>query len=283
MQAHTGKVFLAAIALCSFLFGCHDQNTGAKKANEQSKDNGGTVVKNDTLSCFLLAGVYFINGYGGVDKTYSLVKKNMTKQPGDAGFVEELVNAYAKIMEYPYHRSPAEKIDSRHTLEQWWEVHDAHEFHLLLSALKDKGHQEHYLLCKKILDENGGANADVSKIDLKKYNVEPGTELLLKFVKENDKQFSSSGIKAWDIARYVSVICLGYSAEYIEANDGITLLLQILADARKNYSDWKTYYSDFMLGRKFWGGDVSNNTVYDSVITQMMQGSYSIYKYQPLK
>lgn len=239
-------------------------------------------VNDDTLTAFMLGGVYFFQGYGGAKATFTLVQREMKKNPGDDAFATELGKVYRKMMEYPYHRSAKDKAESIQRLTEWWEVHNPHEFHLLLSQLREKGHQDIYLQCKKMLDENGGKNADINKIDFAKYKINPEAKVLVQFVKDNYAKFSKAGVKAWDIARYVSVVCLGYSAEYIDADEGFTYLHTILADARKDYSDWKTYYSDFILGRKLWGGDQTQNDGLEKLVTDMQQGDYSIYSYLPL-
>lgn len=275
-------IFFLGIGVVLF-FSCGNNDTKSYTDSLGKEGNVLFQIHDDTLGAFMLGGVYFFQGYGGVDKTYKLIQKEMKKSPGDEGFVENLHVVYRKMFEYPYHRSEKDKQESRESLTKWWEVHNAHEFHLLLDQLRAKGHQEVFEQCKKVIDENGGADADISKIDYAKYKINPEAAVLMQFVKDHYAAFGKSGIKAWDIARYVSVVCLGYSAEYIEADQGYQYLLAILADTRKSYKDWNTYYKDFMLGRRFWGGDSTSNGSFDKMTADMQQGDYSIYKYLSLK
>lgn len=262
--------------------GCKDR----KKSYTTNAGQAGDVrftIKDDTLAAFLLCGIYTFYGYGGAEKTFQKIKMEMHSQPGDDKFVSDLGLVYRKLFEYPYHQSAKEKLDSRNVLKAWWDVANEHEFHLLLTQLQEKGHQDLYVQIKKILDENGGANANTKAIDFKKYKLDTGAIVILDFVKNNYNSFSRSGIKAWDIARYATVVNLGYSAEYIDRNTGFDYLMSILKDARTDYNNWSDYYKDFMLGRRFWGGDSTNNAVYQQTITEMQEGDYSAYHYLPLK
>ncbi|MFT4203882.1 MAG: DUF1266 domain-containing protein [Chitinophagaceae bacterium] len=274
-------VFLMASALLLHV-GCKEKNkTYTTNAGQQGDVR--FKIKDDTLVAFLLGGVYTFQGYGGAENTFRMIQKEMHSQPGDDRFVNDLDIVYRKLFEYPYHQSIKEKLDSRNILKSWWDVQNEHEFHLLLTQLQEKGHQDLYLQVKKVLDENGGEKADIATIDLKKYQLEAGANVLLDFVKNNYQSFGQAGIKAWDIARYANLVCLGYGAEYIDRNTGFKYLMSILEDARKDYNNWSEYYSDFMLGRRFWGGDSTNNAVYQKTITEMQDGDYSAYRYLPMK
>ncbi|PZP44159.1 MAG: hypothetical protein DI598_14870 [Pseudopedobacter saltans] len=276
------KYFLiVGIAVFAFVACKNDKKTYTTTAGQQGDVR--FSIKDDTLAAFLLGGVYTFQGYGGAEKTFQMIKMEMSSQPGDDKFVNNLDIVYRKLFEYPYHQSQKEKIDSRNILRSWWDVNNQHEFHLLLTQLQEKGHEDLYRQVKKVLDENGGANANTKNIDFKKYNLDTGAIVLLDFVKKNYNAFPSSGIRAWDIARYSNLVCLGYGAEYVDRNTGLTYLMTILAEARKDYANWKDYYDGFMLGRRFWGGDTTNNEVYQKTITEMQEGDYSAYKYLPLK
>lgn len=276
------KKYILVLVMVIVAFACKDKN----KTYTTSAGQQGDVrfkIKDDTLAAFLLGGIYTFQGYGGAEKTFQMIKQEMHSQPGDDNFVNDLDMVYRKLFEYPYHQSQKEKIDSRNILKSWWDVANEHEFHLLLTQLQEKGHEDLYLQVKKVLDENGGASANTKAIDFKKYKIDTGAVVLLDFVKNNYTSFPKSGIKAWDIARYANVVCLGYGAEYIDRNTGLTYLMSILEDARKNYSNWKEYYDGFMLGRRFWGGDTTNNTTYQKTISEMQEGDYSAYRYLPIK
>ncbi|WP_447641716.1 MULTISPECIES: DUF1266 domain-containing protein [Chitinophagaceae] len=273
--------WVVCLALLTF-WSCKNKN---KTYTTDAGQQGGVhfKIQDDTLAAFLLGGIYTFQGYGGAEKTFLMVKNELHSQPGDDKFVNDLDIVYRKLFEYPYHQSAKEKMDSRGILQSWWDVHNEHEFHLLLSQLQEKGHQDLYVQARKVLDENGGEHANTKTIDFKKYQLDTGAVVLLDFVKNNYKSFGKTGIKAWDIARYANVVCLGYGAEYIDRKTGFDYLLSILQDARKDYNNWNEYYDSFILGRRFWGGDIANNEVYQKTITEMQDGDYSVYRYLPLK
>ena len=274
--------FYLIIVLCIAFIACNNnKKTYATSAGQQGDIS--LTIKDDTLTAFLLGGVYTFQGYGGAEKTFQKIKMEMHSQPGDSNFVDNLDKVYRKLFEYPFKSSQKEMIDSRNILKSWWDVSNEHEFHLLLSQLQEKGHQDLYLQVKKVLDENGGVNANTKTLNFKKYNLDTGAVVLLDFVKKNYSSFTKSGIKAWDIARYSNLICLGYSAGYIDRNAGFNYLMTILADTRKIYTNWKEYYNSFMLGRRFWGGDTTNNSVYQKTIDEMQVGDYSAFRYLPLQ
>ena len=276
------KISWIGCVLVLLSLGCKNQRKDYTSGVGQQGDVRFTI-KDDTLAAFLLGGIYTFQGYGGAEQTFQMVKNEIHLQPGDDQFVDRLDRVYRKLFEYPYHISTKEKLDSRNVLKALWDVGDEHEFHLLLTQLQEKGHQDLYLQVKKVLDENGGEKADTKKIDFKKYKLDTGALVLLDFVKNNYRTFTRSGIKAWDMARYANVVCLGYAAEYIDRNTGFDYLMSNLRNARKDYSDWPQYYDSFMLGRRFWGGDSANNVIYQKTITDMQEGDYSVYRYLPLK
>ncbi|MGF7232662.1 DUF1266 domain-containing protein [Arachidicoccus sp.] len=271
-------VSVAIIAtVLTMITGCKNQSSKTDTTNNQ------TSLKDDTLKGFLLAGVYFVQGYGGSKTFMDKIKTDINKSTAQKNFLTLLDTAYHHYFVYPYPHSVAEKVDARNTLSSWFQVNNQSDFYLFLTSLKDSGFQAHFLVCKKALDENGGTKADISKIDLDKYNLPKGSEVLLKFVKDNYNKFSPAGIKAWNIGLYVYTVCLGYGAEYIDGQNGKSVIVQMLMEAQKDYPDWKTYYSDFMLGRQFAGTDPSANATYQKTIDDMLQGNYSAYKYLPLR
>lgn len=279
------RLFRPIIAFFLFtliIISCKDD---PKKYTESIGSQGDVkyLLKNDTLTAFMMGGVYTFQGYGGADKTFGLIKAEMKKSPGDDGFATDLEKVYEKLFEYPFHISPKEKLDSRNVLKSWWDISNEHEFHLLLTQLQDQGHEALYEKCKAVLDANGGMDADLDKIDYAKDSLTPDAKILLQFIKNNYRSFNPSGIKAWDLTRYINVVCLGYSAEYIDRATGINYALSALKSARAVYPNWNKYYYDFVLGRKFWGGDTATDATYQKLTTDMQKGDYSLYRYLPLK
>lgn len=262
------------------LVSCNSQNENS--TNSAQKETS-VQIKDDTLKGFMLAGVYFVQGYGGTDKFETKLKALINQDQSQSPFLTLLDTAYRKTMVFPFQRSASEKVDSRNTLSNWFQINNQNDFFQFLNSLKDSGFQAHFEVCKNILDANGGKTADVKSIDLPSNNLPEGSDLLLQFVKDHYNEFSPAGIKAWNIGLYVYIVNLGYGAEYIDQYNGKNLILEQLEIAEKSYKDWKTYFSDFILGRQFSGVAQSENQVYKATIETMLEGHYSMYTYMPLK
>ncbi|TSE07006.1 MULTISPECIES: DUF1266 domain-containing protein [Aquimarina] len=71
-------------------------------------------IEDEQLSSFMLGGIYFFNGYGGIDE----VKEMMSS----AGYTsnEELVSGYKEILEFPFESSQASGIKSM--FRNMWEI-----------------------------------------------------------------------------------------------------------------------------------------------------------------
>lgn len=270
-----GFSILAAFISC----GSDDQH---KDSQGQSMQTTHVQIKDDTLKGFMLSGVYFVQGYGGSEKFETKLKTLINQDNSRAPFLTLLDSAYHKTMVFPFARSASEKVDSRNTLSNWFQINNQHDFFLFLNNLKDSGFQAHFEICKKVLDANGGKDANVKSINLKANNLPEGSDVLLQFVKDHYEEFSPAGIKAWNIGLYVYIVNLGYSAEYVDAVNGKSLIMEQLKIAEEHYKDWTAYFSDFMLGREFSGVAKSENEVYRTAIKGMLQGHYSMYSYMPL-
>ncbi len=251
------------------LYACTSSPTG--NTNELS-------IKDDKLAGFLLGGIYFFHGYGGANAVFDMVKAGAKQELKTKEFVEELGRNYTEIMVFPFTAEQA--ISSKETLEQSWKIKDKSTFLSTLDFLKKSGHQDEFLIYKKMMDENGGANVDITKIGA---NTDEEVKRKLEFIKNNYAAISTTGIKAWDYARYVNNVCLGYSAEYITKEEGEKLVADLSKDARSMYSNWDEYYKDYIMGLKYWGSGQENDAEYSKVCKEMMEGDYSIYKYLSLK
>lgn len=278
-QLLTG-LFIISFAV-SLLSGCGSGNGHTDQPNSGG-DKNSVQIKDDTLKGFMLAGVYFVQGYGGADKFENKLKSLINLDKSQSPFLTLLDSAYHQTMVFPFGRSASEKVDSRNTLSDWFQIGNQHDFFLFLNNLKDSGFQAHYEACRKVLDANGGKNANIASINLKTNNLPEGSDILLQFVRDNYDKFSPAGIKAWNIGLYVYIINLGYSAEYIDPVNAKSLVIEQLKIAEDKYKDWTTYFNDFMLGREFSGVEKSQNEVYKAAIKGMLTGHYSMYTYMPL-
>ena len=269
------KILISAVCLVIFTSGCG----GSGSATSESK-----TIKNDKLHPFLLSGSYIVNGYGGADAYFKYITQGIKAKPEERTFLTELENAYVNLFIFPY-----EDIGSgaRRELSNSWGINNKEDFLETADYLLTEGHQEAYEFCRKVLDENGGEQADVNNIDMSKYASEYdgrlGKTKNVQFVKDNYGKFSPAGIKAWDIARYVNNVNMASAAELITEEESYQLLTKALAEAQKSYQDWNEYWNDFNLGRYFWGGDDDPTFTQISDALTNKENAYSIYNYMPLK
>lgn len=270
-------LFTAVMLMCIVMIGCNndDNKKEAVTTGEQ------LTFTNYELYPFMLGGVYFFHGYGGPDIVFDkLVKPMVQGQPGDSSFARTLQAAYSRYFVFPF--KPEDDTDGKEakaTLADYWDIHDKAGLEKTLTWLLEEGHQAQYAQYRKILDENGGKDADLSKI----VNLAPEDKKGLEFVKDHYNSFSPAGIKAWDIARYINNVCIAYQGGYFVRGEAVAWLQKAPLVARQQYGDWKTYFDDFLLGREFWGGGETDNEQYKKEVNGFLKGEYSIYQYLSFK
>jgi hypothetical protein len=276
LQLFSG-VLLTGISLA----GCN--GTGNKEGNEGKvmAADAPVVIKNDELYPFMLAGVYFFHGYGGPERVYnSLIKPAVDGEPGDESFSKTLQAAYSRYFIFPFKPEDDKNgKEAKATLSDYWNVNSRADLEKTLDWLLIEGHQQQYAQFRKALDENGGKDADIAKIDLAKYNLSKDNVQALQFIKAHYTEFSKAGIKAWDLARYINNICVAYQAGYFTRGEAIAWLQKAPQVAQQYYSDWNAYFNDFLLGRESWGGGETDHAQFKSEVKGMLEGKYSIYNY----
>lgn len=280
---------LTAITMAS-LVSCSSSSTSSddkQKTADTAKVAQSETVQDEKIYPFMLGGVYFFNGYGGPDRVFNqMIKPEVHKAPGEQGFVTELESAYVKYFVFPFKKEddPGGK-EARATLKEWWDIKNKEELEQSLNWLLNEGHQQLYATYRKALDENGGASADIDKVDLKKYGLDAdeAPKARLKVIKDNYAAFSKAGIKSWDLARYINNVCIAFQADYLSSDEAIVWLSKASPVAKQHYDSWDTYFKDFNLGRQFWTGGKNDGTDFNAVASGMRQGDYSLYKYLAFK
>lgn len=99
----------------------------------QSCGSSNEQIVDEQLSSFMLGGIYFFNGYGGVDEV-----KNMMS---DAGYTsnQELVSGYKEILEFPFDSSQKSGIKSM--FKSMWDVTDKASLMSTIEDLKTKDYK----------------------------------------------------------------------------------------------------------------------------------------------
>ncbi|HHC80192.1 MAG TPA: DUF1266 domain-containing protein [Flavobacteriia bacterium] len=115
-KTHHIKYFLFVILNMLFVL---NSCKPAKKDNEQLKG-------------FMLAGIYFIDGYGGyiTTKSFLLEQGRSTDQ--------EFIDGYRLLLEFPY--EPQQKEENISYLKKFWEINDKIGLLNEIEALKQRGY-----------------------------------------------------------------------------------------------------------------------------------------------
>jgi hypothetical protein len=285
MKGIHSNIIPAICLLAIGIAGCNSNNNKQEKQVQVAAAHDAPVIRNDELYPFILAGVYFVHGYGGPEQTFNgLIKPAVQGEPGSDDFSKSIQAAYSRYFIFPF--KPEEKNgakEAKGTLADYWEIHNTAELEKSLNWLLDEGHQGQYTKYRKVLEENGGAGADLKVIDLGKYGLAKTDIPGIQFIKDHYTEFSKAGIKAWDIARYINNICIAYQAGYFNRGEATAWLRKAPQVVQSQYSDWNTYFNDFLLGREFWGGGETDKERFKKEVAGMLEGKYSIYTYMKVK
>lgn len=241
---------------------------------------GKRVIKDDRLASYMLAGVYTLTGYEGeTEGTIRMFKENMPDTLA-SDFLSQMQEGYTYLLIFPFKEGHS-KSDIMNELERSWGITNKEELLSTLKELKEGMHQAKFERCLKAVKENGGKEANADAIDLAKYNVEKED---VEFVIKNFDKISPTGIKAWDYARYGNNVNMAQGAGLLTETECDELMKDLLTTARTSYKDWTTYFSDYDMGRRFWGGDQENAEMFSRNAALLgSDNSYLIYKYIPLQ
>ena len=209
----TMKTIVVAVATVLTFASCgKGKETGNETTNES--ENQEVAKSNDDLKSFMLAGIYTINGYDGIDAVVENV--------GDA----DETDSYTQLLEFPFEQG---QEGAAEMLSNMWNIN--------------------------------------SKEDLAKRL----GELL------NDEK---SKTKAWDYARLVNNVNMGYAANYLTKDEGKKWASQALAKAKTNFKNWDDYHKNFMEGRKAWNKDDEDTATFEELSKNI--SAMSVYKNNPL-
>lgn len=91
--------------------------------------------------------------------------------------------------------------------------------------------------------------------------------------------------KAWDWARAVNLAWMGVSAKFISKETALEQIKPLVPVAQEKFADWKSYFEDFLAGRKDWNpdGDPEDLALYTKTVQELLENPKSIYQEIPLK
>lgn len=89
-----------------------------------------------------------------------------------------------------------------------------------------------------------------------------------------------SNYKAWDYARLVNNVNMGYAAGYLTKEEGNEWIKKTLPKAKASFKTWEEYHKNFMEGRKNWSPDDEENGNFEELSKNI--SNMSVYKNNPL-
>ncbi|SNR14209.1 DUF1266 domain-containing protein [Tenacibaculum jejuense] len=112
---------ITLICISSLMLGI--QSCGEKKEHLEDKE----------LSSFMLGGIYFLNGYGGVEA--------VTKMMNDAGYTtdKQLIEGYKEIFQFAFEKSQGSGI--KRMFKSMWDVSNKKELLASINDLKTRDYK----------------------------------------------------------------------------------------------------------------------------------------------
>lgn len=263
-HVHQVQLMLLAVALILASCGQSDKRT----------------IKDDRLASYMLAGIYTLTGYQGeTEGTIRMFQDNLPDTLA-SDFLSQMQEGYSYLMILPFKEGHTQS-DILRELRNSWGIENKEDLLATLDELKNGLHQPLFEKCLLAVKENGGKDANINNIDLKKYDADKED---VEFVIRNFDKISPTGIKAWDYARYANNVNMGQGAGFLTETECDDLLKELLSVVRANYNDWKSYFADFDMGRRFWGGNKEGTEMFSrNAALLSSDNSYLIYKYIPLQ
>lgn len=86
--------------------------------------------------------------------------------------------------------------------------------------------------------------------------------------------------KAWDYARLVNNVNMGYAAGYLTKEEGMQWVAKTLPKAQAAFKTWADYHANFMEGRKKWSPNDDDTQSFEALSKEI--NDMEIYKNNPL-
>lgn len=212
---NTKKTVKAATVVLSFLVlsACKNDATTTKEF-EKTETIAQDAKENTALKGSMLAGVYILNGYGGIDAVVENVGDN------------DETESYTELFSFPFEKG---QEGVKETLSSMWDINSKEDLVIRLDKL--------------LTDE-------------------------------------TSKYKAWDYARLVNNVNMGYAAEYLTETEGQEWIDKTLPKAKANFKTWEDYHKNFMEGRKAWDSEDGDTATFEDLSKNI--SNMSVYKNNPL-
>jgi hypothetical protein len=148
-------------------------------------------------------------------------------------------------------------------LKRDWEITTREELLKQISDLENEGHTASLSEIKKIINELAEINnaADlgifftINELTQTKIN-------RLKYVSNNWEQYQNRTIRAWDLARCISLCRWGYNVGFITEEEAWGKILPVAKLLQSQYNSWEEFGYDYLIGRLFWASGFGQEKAY---------------------
>ncbi|WP_413943379.1 DUF1266 domain-containing protein [Bdellovibrio sp. HCB-162] len=160
---------------------------------------------------------------------------------------------------------PDIKSDCIEILQEFWAVHDKKSALQNLENIRTQGHRTKFNVLKSTLPSNGKIDiASMTKFkQIFSFDFAEGQELkmsdedyqkLASWIQNTNRYLNEAGILAWDAARYVHLIRLGFIAGYLTDDEAWAEILKLAPITEGRFNSWMEFSQSFLIGRTFWSG-----------------------------
>lgn len=78
------------------------------------------------------------------------------------------------------------------------------------------------------------------------------TQNKISLVYKHARKLGPTGIRAWDIGRYISICNAAYIADYLSLSEAWGYILPTAVAAQRMFTSWEGYSHSYLIGREFW-------------------------------
>ncbi len=166
-------------------------------------------------------------------------------------------------------------------MEQWWDITDRQTSLLMLNWLRDDGHRVEYNQAKEYILDNQLKNCtDVAKFAGKNnLNFPPSCDNTVmasqyQLLSTLSSKIGNHSLLAWDYGRLISVARWSYTLGWISEQEAWEYIMPATQALQKEYSSWKEYGEQYLLGRAYWQQSTSANQYFDRVYQQLINPAF---------
>ncbi|MBE1237264.1 DUF1266 domain-containing protein [Phaeovibrio sulfidiphilus] len=157
---------------------------------------------------------------------------------------------YAAYYGYPCNAVPVEgpEGEGARMLARDWSVGNRADLLAVLYRLLTRGHRVPYTADCRFY-------ADMSEVDYRRWvhtGPDPAELWRANAVRTNAGGMRHVHFLAWDLVRFVNVVCLGYRAGYLNRKEADSFVGLVAPPLQWAYAGWPDLWENFLLGRRFW-------------------------------